>query len=391
MSIADVVVVGAGPAGSSVAKVIGSAGFDVELIEQRKPCQTKVCGGVISAKLARELLFEKNIIEKFVSHEVLHFPWGKKIRRFHHATVKRQTFDTLLADNAARCGANINHETKATDAARKGDVVQVSLKSRKDKKTRSISCKMIVFADGPFTLGTKLFPTLGFKGTPNNLAIAARYELEWEENNMNHLELFFGHDISPWGFGWIFPRKDSLNVGVGCRLSTLRRFGIRITETLDNFIKDKAVSSETLIDKKVLHFGAAMLPLAPAERIYGPSSLVVGDAAGMVDPLGGYGIDNAVFAGRLAGHIAVEALQKGDFSENFLSRYQTLWKQSSAYSIIKRNYRIARALYPFLRIDKNLIAKIEYLLHYGLESVRHVDVILYPMFSKRGMSSFSTD
>jgi len=377
----DVVIIGAGPAGSTVAGIIAKSGFDVRLMEKRKPLETKVCGGDISMALAKELSLGGDVVEKVVSHEVLHFPWGVKVRPFRHVTVLRETFDKFLADRARKLGARVCYENKVIGVTRKGELMYVHIKDLKDVENFSMRCKLVVFADGPLTLATKLFPNVGFKGTISNLALAARYELEWKNNGMNHHELFYGPDISSWGYGWIFPTKNSLNVGVGCLLSALRESRAKITEMLRRFIRHRKIGREELETKKILGFGAALVPLAPADRIFGPSCLVVGDAAGMVDPLAGCGIESAVHAGKLAGNIAVEALQRENFSEEFLSRYQVLWKQSLNYSVVKRSYRIAKVAIPLSRVDKNLLSKIGYVLHFGKRSLIDVHVMLYPLTS----------
>jgi digeranylgeranylglycerophospholipid reductase len=371
----DVIVIGAGPAGSTTAKVMAKAGFDVQLIEKRKPGETKTCAGDISKPLAMKLALNTSIVESSISHEVLHFPWGRATCYFNRVTVLREKFDKFLTDKAISCGAKVFFESIVIGVRRKGPSMEVEIKNRKTGEIFSMFSRMIVFADGPSTLSAKAFPGVGFAGSPSNLALAARYELECKNNGINYYELFYGQDLSPWGYAWIFPTKNSLNVGVGSLLSKLKRSRTKITDILNYFVRNRHGSSENLRHKPILDLKVALIPLAPAKKIFGPACLVVGDAAGMVDPLRGCGIDNAVSAGELAGHIAVGALNLNDLSEKQLSRYQTLWECSPNFLTIKRNYQIARALLPASQIDGNFFAKLSYILHFGKSSIKNVRLL----------------
>lgn len=365
----DAIVIGAGPAGSTVAKIIAETGFDVLLLEKRKPCDTKVCGGGIPRELAKKLSLPQNVLEKEILREIHYFPWGKREFLNPHVTIRRANFDRFLVDNARKHGAEVRYETEVVNVKNETSKMRVFFKNQKDDNVSSSLCKIVIFADGVGTLASKVFSGVGFKGDPNSLALGARYELEWKENDVDHYEIHYGADVSPWGYGWIFPKKNSLNVGIGCLLSKFSNLRHNITEILNRFVRNRVIYSERLKDKKILGFGAALIPLDYARKIFSRSCLVVGDAAGMVDPLHGCGIVHGVFAAELAGRVAVEALKKGDFSERTLSRYQTLWEQSSSYLQIRKRRLITRFSLPFSKIDKNLIAKIEYFYLFGRKSL----------------------
>ncbi|MFB3890206.1 MAG: NAD(P)/FAD-dependent oxidoreductase [Candidatus Bathyarchaeia archaeon] len=363
-SMKDVIVIGAGPAGATAAKVIASSGFEVQLVEKRKPSQPKVCGGGMPYDLSRILSLPEHVVEKRVSYQVHHFPWGKRVSHEQHVTVRREVFDNFLAGEAVKSGAQLSYET-VVDSVRKEGKSTVVYARTKGGEVVCTPCKMVIFADGVSTLASKTFPSLGFKATPKNTAIAATYELSFKDNSMDYYDLYYGSQISPWGYGWIFPKRDSLNVGVGCLLSDLRKSQQNIKYLLDRFYATALQNADmSLKDKAITEFGAAMIPLSQSPRIFGPSCLAVGDAAGMVDPLLGCGIVHAVASGRLAGLVALGALASEDFSESYMSRYQVLWQQSSGCRNMKKNEQRARVSHHFSTLDKNTISKMEHLLFF---------------------------
>ncbi len=378
--VRDVIVIGAGPAGSTTAKVVASEGFDVQLIEKRKLGETKACGGLLSYKVMKELCPNTDI-GKRVSRIVFCFPWGKKIEENMDAiVVSRGVFDRILAEEAKKRGAELTTETKVTNVKRENGLMRVYMKNLNDGSLSSTSCKIIMFADGPMTLAAKAFPGVGFEGNPNNLALGVRYELECINHVVDHCEVHFGSDLSSWGYGWVFPGKNLLNVGVGSLLSKLGKSRKRIKETLSNFTIKRNVSSEKITETRILEFGAALIPLTPARKMFSHSILVVGDAAGMVNPLLGAGIDYAVHAAELAGQTASEALERRDCSGKLLSKYQMLWERSPDYSLMQKGQLITKTMLPFSRVDKNLIAKVEYLLRCDRKALKEtLRAMLYPI------------
>jgi len=376
----DVVVIGAGPAGSITARTIADAGFTVKLIEKRKPLETKVCGGGIPHELSARLSLPEQIIEKRVSFEIHYFPWGRKIYPNKHVTVRREAFDNFLVIEAEKSGADVVYETIVIDVKRDEDAVFVYTKSKKGE-VFCIPCRIVIFADGVGTLVKKCFPSIGFQANLNNTALGVIYDLEFKKNKINHYELYYGSQLSSWGYGWVFPKNDSLNIGVGCLLSDLKKSKKKIASILHRFLTEVVHNPSRFKGKKIEKFGAALIPLRPSRKIFGDSCLVAGDAAGMVDPLLGCGIIHAVSSGKLAGQIAVNALRRGDFSEKYMSRYQILWQQSANYRQIRRNEIIARSLHPFSSVDKNMISKIEYLLLFGKRSstVENLQALFFPL------------
>ena len=186
---------------------------------------------------------------------------------------------------------------------------------------------------------------------------------------VDYFEFFAGHEISPWGYGWVFPKKDTVNIGVCCLYSQLRH---KIHDYLNAFLKNTNIEG-----RRITRFTSALIPVAPAKMIFEESVLVVGDAAGMVDPIYGGGISQAIHGGRIAGKVAVSALDANDLSEKFLSQYQAEWRKTYDFDQINKAYHLSTIFLCLSKIDKNAFAKLmECRLDKNIISKK---VLLYPM------------
>ena len=349
MHAADITVIGAGPGGSSAANIIAKAGYNVLLVEKDEyPGKSNVCGGGMSEQLADKLKLPDEIVEKRIPYEVHYFPWGVYENRQRHATVLRRKFDRYLAEKAVENGSKLGTSTKAVNIKREAGKVVVYTSN---KNISHISSDIVIFADGVNTLAKKF--GVGFKRNRNNTALGLVYEIEWKENPVDRYEIFYGKNISKWGYGWIFPKKDLLNVGVGCQISKIRG---NIRDMMNYFMKCAAVSTK-IRGKKILNKKAALVPLAPAREIHDQSMLVVGDAAGMVYPFFGAGIENAIVAGEIAGKVAVMALEENDFSKLFLSAYKKEWEKTDNYALIRRQTIRSNFFLPLSNIDAHILPK----------------------------------
>ncbi len=121
-----------------------------------------------------------------------------------------------------------------------------------------MNSELVVFADGPSSLARGCFG-LGFVRSPDNTAFGAVYEIESRNNPIDYYEYYFGRDVAPYGFGWIFPKKHLLNVGVACLLSKLQR---NIRDHLNYFVTQHAIASKRIANRRILRFAAGLIPVA---------------------------------------------------------------------------------------------------------------------------------
>lgn len=334
--ITDVVIVGAGPAGTTVGEQIAGAGFNVLLVEKNcSPGKNKVCGGAVSKRYLADVELPQQIIEKEVHKLVFHFPDQRLdiYNKYGYVLLNREKLDQFLAQRAEKNGAKIMTSTKVDEVTRSGNHMVIHLRRLPRGKIRKVKARLVVFADGTNTLANKKFG-IGFQNRPDCTALAATYDLKWHKNPMDSLEFFFSEHISPTGYGWAFPRKDSINVGVGCLISKIQQ---NIRHSLEHLL-----TLEKLCSLEVIGYGARLVPQSIPTKIHGDSMLVVGDAAGTADPLSGSGIANAIANSKVAARVAIESLESKKQIGDFLVRYENIWKETSNYKNIQRNYLLQR-------------------------------------------------
>jgi len=311
---ADVVIVGAGPAGSTAAAEIARRGHSLFLVEKSAyPGETNVCAGGVDKHSVEHLNLPEGIIEKKIDTVTCYFSTKVFSRPASGLSVQRNIFDRYLAERAEKYGAKLVTSTIAWDITRKKDEIVVFLRNRVTDESYEVKAKLVILADGPSTLSSKKFENIGFIRKPHNMALAAIYEIEWENNPCESFEYFFDTATSPWGYGWIFPKKNLVNVGV---MSLMSKTRANIRTLLDFLVDKHPVASKKLHGKPKLRFAADIIPLQHAKKIYTDRVLVVGDAAGMVESIGGGGISYAIRGSTIAAAVAVKALKKTGLMKN---------------------------------------------------------------------------
>ncbi len=372
----DVIVIGAGPAGSSVAREIARGGWRVALLERGEyPGQRNVCGGGIEGVDVEEIGLPDDLVHKRITRREHHFPWGVTTVTMPHVTTLRRELDRCLAGQAVAAGAELFVRTRAKAVARKiTGKVEVTVVERATRREITHYARLLVFADGPNTLAPRS-GNLGFVRSPNSAAVGLVYELDWPDTPVDHYQVHFGAHISPWGYAWVFPKRDLLNVGITILPS--RGSSRRLEARLRAFVEARP----ELRERPIVRRAGAHVPVVPAARIYDDSMLAVGDAAGMVEALTEAGIANGIVGGRLAGRVACEALAAGDFSASFLARYQERWQATLRCRMIRFQSRLTRALLPFGRLDGNFYAKLMQVLFLGerLSRWQKLRLLAYPV------------
>ncbi len=355
----DAVVIGAGPAGSTTAKQIADAGYSVCMIEKDgSPGQSNVCAGGFPKFILKNLGLGPEIIEKTITGTEHYFPWGLDSRSFqekdYHATSYRSVLDKAIAEKAVASGAELRNTTIASDVIKKNNIVYTHVENLISKDKSIIESDLIIFADGPNTLARKF--NIGFIPRKNNTAVSIVCEVEWAGNPSNNYELYFDPRIAKWGYGWIFPRKNTANVGLGCLYSE----SDDLMKSLNYLMNEHPVAKKKLIGRKICFLRSSIIPAEPASRIFDDSILVVGDAAGMVDPITGGGIAHSIQGGIIAGNIAVKALEEKNFSHNFLSQYQKEWEKTGNFRLLKQLFIDSRIFQSLSKIDKHAYSKLFY-------------------------------
>ncbi len=307
----DILIIGAGPAGSSAAVAAAKKGMDVLMVEQRSQIGVPVqCAEYIPAPLVGQL----NLGTGFVVQKVLKMrtilPDGSVSDLSAPGfMIHRNRFDQTIAQEAVRLGAKCLLSAKAVQRTEKGAVVV----KQQDRETLVISPRIVIGADGP---RSKTASWCGLSG--GDVLPAAQYTAALSRP-MNHTEVYLSPDFMG-GYAWLFPKGQTANVGLGMKRPENGSKGIQAL--LSEFMEK--LKNKGKIRGKPLGSTGGLIPAAPLKSALFGNTLLAGDAAGHTHPITGAGIFAAVSCGRMAGSWAAEAVLKDDLE--ILKGYDREWR-----------------------------------------------------------------
>jgi digeranylgeranylglycerophospholipid reductase len=326
----DVVVVGAGPAGSMTAKWAAKSGARVLMIEKRQEIGSPVrCGEGISRSWLDSVgikLDSKSVAwqvkgAKIVAPNGKSFYLSEKMAGNEVGLVlDRVFFDKLLAKDAVKAGSDLMLKTSAVGLVRKdGKVAGVKVKSFGE--TKEIKCGCVVGADG-FESQVGRWAGINTSLAPRDITSCFQYRLTNIDQEYDYCEFILG-SRAPGGYIWIFPKdKDTANVGLGIQLSKLKD-PAEVKKYLDKFIQ----GDPRLRKGRPLEMVSGAVSIcAPIDRTVGDGVLLVGDSARQIDPITGGGISNSCRAAKIAGEVLGKATKERNFSEKSLQRYEKGWR-----------------------------------------------------------------
>lgn len=324
----DVLVVGAGPGGSSVAYHLARHGIDVTVVEREAFPREKVCGDALTPRGVAAMLkmgvdptdpgFERvdglRVYSRFATIEL---PWPELTSWPGYGVVRtRHDFDALLAERAQKAGARLLERTEAVEPiVEDGWVRGGRIKPTGDDAPPSeIRARFVVAADGA---ASRFATPAGVRRDATKpLGIAARryYRTDYHPGPWleSWLDLWEGDMLLP-GYGWLFPvAEGTINLGAGL-LNTFKNFkevsAQRLFDAFATMLPPSMGISEEAAVGRVL---SGPLPMGLNREPSGvPGLLVIGDAAGAVNPFNGEGIAYAMETGELAAEVLHEALVGG--------------------------------------------------------------------------------
>ncbi len=321
----DVLVIGAGPAGSSTAKHAALNGADVILMDKKSEIGApKRCAEGVSKEGLSKLGIEPNSrwVTKELSGVRLVSPNGTDVWMREDQVklpeagyiLERKVFDKFMAMDAARAGAKIMIKTLARGMRKDNNGYIVSCESMGEDF--EIKAKIVVGADGP---ESRVGRWGGLKTVvkPKNMESGIQFEmvgLEMEDPDC--IEFYFG-SVAPGGYAWIFPKGDDIaNVGLGIVSTYTDKSAY---EHLLEFVKNCPATKNA--QPVELNIGGDPVG-GMTKNLVQDHIMIVGDAAGHVNPLTGGGIITALEAGMYAGEVAASAVKDEDFSKKRLMEYQ---------------------------------------------------------------------
>ncbi len=340
----DVVIIGAGPAGSTMARVASDNGMRVLVVDKRKELGMPVrCGEGLGSRevIAQDLDIPKQCISTEIVGAKVFSPDGKTIDWRDNATtgwvLERKFFDKWLAEKAVEKGATVKSYTRATDLITEDGKISGLNISHGGRDPYPVYAPLIVSAEG---MESMMARKAGFKTVHALYDIDTCYQYEMKSyDHENMIELYFGNDLAPRGYVWIFPKADkraNVGIGIGGLVNNGDKNGIPGPDPkilLDRFIENNSQLKDA---SSLMDFGGVISVGSPLSEFVKDNFIVVGTAAKQVDPIHGGGIAMAMESGLMAAKTALEAHEKKDYSKKTLLPYQEKWLSGPGKKMEKR-------------------------------------------------------
>ena len=348
----DVLVVGAGPAGSATAAWAARGGLDVVLADAEAFPRDKPCGDGLTPRAIAEMdqlgmlgwldgrARNKGLRAAGFGQE-LYLPWpGGSLPNFGGAA-PRLKLDAAIRQVALDAGARAMDGHRAVDVEFDGGQVRAvhfSVGAGRSAQQHTIRCRRLIVADGAKSQVGRRLGREWHRGTAYGVAArgyidSARSDDPWISS---HLELRGENNELLSGYGWVFPLGDGeVNVGVGTLATAKHPADINLRQLLDHYAHDQRESWK--FSGEVRAPWSALLPMGGAvSGVAGPNWMLVGDAAGCVNPLNGEGIDYGLETGHLAAQLLLSTVPNPslDYGDAWVSTLRGHY--GYAFSIARR-------------------------------------------------------
>jgi len=339
----DVVVIGAGPAGAFLGYCLACRGAKVLIIDKKKFPRYKSCGGGLTKRAMAVLPFDIHSVVEDHTHTAKMMFQNQPlfIRTFDDpiiGMVMRDRFDQFLVEKAVGAGAVSEDDTLFY--ARTGDPGKIRI----DTSRGSVNTRIVAGADG---VNSRVAEALGLAvrydvmaAVEGEVFFADRDRVETVKGSVH-----FDFGVIPKGYGWVFPKKDHLSIGLVTLSGKMRNW----RSCLDAYLALKQLGAYEEIKPLKGH----LVPFrSDRHNIFAaPGGLVVGDATGFTDPLTGEGIFYALEGALTASEVVLESLDAG---YDRLAAYTALIKKAFLKDLIRAN-RLSALLYKFPRVSHAML------------------------------------
>lgn len=356
----DVIVVGGRVSGSVSSLFASKNDVDVLMVEKQQEIGVPVqCAGGVSDSFFRTMdIKPPQEYYSRIEGATLHAPDGGQVstrnKISHGYILERKLFDKNLAIQSAEAGTDIMLKTPVKDLIMENGRVK-GVVVRHQGKLMEISADVVIAADGVESQVARM-AGLNTHFEPYDLCSCAQYEMVGLDIDPAMIEFYFGQKIAPGGYVWVFPKGNTrANVGIGIRNIpngiSKNNGNTENTGNNGNNGYDKSKNAHYYLQRFIsklggtpVEFNVGAVPVSgPVKQTYTDGLLVVGDAAGQVDPLTGGGIHVSASCAKIAGTIAAEAVKKEDSSAKFLKKYEDTWnKKKKIGHNLKRSLKYRR-------------------------------------------------
>ncbi len=364
----DAIILGGGPAGSVAAMYLKKLGKNVLLLDKAPFPRDKVCGDAQGRKAAR-IMKELGIYEGYErlpgqkiygitlsspNGTTVHLDVAQRNEPAPGYVHTRMVFDNFLFQEASkRVDIRLFN---ATDLIIEKGYVKGVIGTNEKGQREEIRANLILAADGANSM---VAIKLGLNKNPDDHHIVALRAYYKNVGGMSdRIEIHLIKDLLP-GYFWIFPLPNGdANVGLGMIKKDMKKKNVDLRKSIVQQIEENPLFKERFKNARLSgQIVGWNLPVASFHRkCHSNGVMLLGDAASLIDPLSGEGVGNAMISGRIAAHVAAEAMQTSDFSEKFLKKYdKELWKEIG--DEIKTSYRVQRLGKRFPNLIDKLLVK----------------------------------
>lgn len=346
----DIIIVGAGPAGATAVIALQNSGLKIAVIDKDIFPRDKICGDAVSSVAKRILRqinpdLETDLLDfapkSNITTATVYSPKFEKLEvafsKVGHC-IRRIDFDNWLYNHALKnTNATFFHNNKVKNIAVEKNNVTVKL-----EKGETITANLIIGCDGAHSEVAKQLA--GFKVNKNHYSGAIRqYYKNIKGLTGNSLEVYFLKDYLP-GYFWIFPLSNNeANVGFGMLSKTISEQKIDLKKSMNQIINNIPEIAERFKNATPLEdvkgFG---LPLGSKKyAISGNNFMLCGDAASLIDPFSGEGIETAMESGKFAAEQAIKCFTENNFTAAYLQAYDArvykkMWPNFKNHYILQR-------------------------------------------------------
>ena len=351
----DVVVVGAGPAGSLAARTAAEKGTHVILLEEHPEVGHPVfCAEGLSLNGIKDAGVEPEppTVCQEISKARVYAPDMNFVELtssdWRGFTLNRDVFDRALSENAVKAGAELMTSTRVTDVIKDGGTV-TGVKAISNGEPLQVDAKIVIGADGHASVVRK---KAGFRRWFPDVCTCAQFRLgglSLDQPEVN--DFLLSSEIAPGGYAWVFPKSGEVaNVGLGVRLVH--------TAPPIHYLRKWVSSDPRFKDAEIQLVNGGICPVSGnLDKTVDDGVILCGDAAGQLIPMTGAGIHSGVEAGKMAGDTATRAIQEGDVSATRLSEYERHFEEYWGKRI-KDSRRVLEMLDKFSDENLNTLAKV---------------------------------
>lgn len=316
----DVGIIGGGLIGGFVAGKISAKNFNVAVFEKNREIGIPLnCAGLVTPRVFDFLDISKNkVVQNKIKGANINSPAGKILTiggdKVNAIVIDRIIFDKEIMNKSEKKGTELFLNNNVLSVQKVNNYVEL-----KTSKNIAVKCKLIIGADGPFSIVRNRF------AFPQPIEFLRGFGAELVNTNMNpnFIEIFVGNNIAPGFFAWIIPtNKNGSEARIGLCINRNAEYSPKYY--LLNFLKNKK-SQKFFENVKIKKYIGGVIPLGALKKTYSSNLMLVGDSAAQVKPTSGGGIYTGILCGNHCSNVAIEALEKNIFIPQFLKKYHKKW------------------------------------------------------------------